>query len=304
MTHSTNAAAIAARACEERRKRDQAADALTESVASIIKYGGGDKDAALAETFAQYRKFMAKSFAATAAGDEADLDDEETEVEDDDETGSNDHHASKVADMLVEAGSHSDRASALAWLMHHKDGQALLDRMKKGDTMKKDNWQSIAKDYGVIAVAKLINADNDAHGITEAELVDLIGKHDPKAGESAAQTFARNYEANIELRKAVQLTKAFPNMAVVTPRVVGGADAFPSTARSDGSSPSHAEGNLDATPALEELNRLVEEQRKLAPFKSTAQLFAAVYSDPANRDLVKRERAENRPTGHPSFPAR
>jgi hypothetical protein len=45
--------------------------------------------------------------------------------------GTSDHHASTVADLLVEAGSHPDRASALSHLLHSPHGQALLQRMHK-----------------------------------------------------------------------------------------------------------------------------------------------------------------------------
>jgi hypothetical protein len=43
-----------------------------------------------------------------------------------------DHHASKVADMLVEAKSFPDRASALQYLLHKPSGQALLSRNAQG----------------------------------------------------------------------------------------------------------------------------------------------------------------------------
>jgi hypothetical protein len=283
----TNAARNASRACEERRKRDQAADALAESVASIIQYGGSDKDAALAETFAQYRRFMAKSFAADAAGDEADLDDEETEVEDDDETGSNDHHASKVADLLVESGSHPDRAAALQHLLHTKDGRALLDRMKKGDNMK-DSWQTIAKDHGVIAIAKMINADQDAHGLTEAELVDLIGKHDPKPGESTAQTFARNYQANIELRKAVQIAKATMPVVSLSPEQTSSPRAFHDA--------------VSDTERSEAYQQLLEIGRDKWPTASEAQQFARAMTDPKNAELARKAHKRPAPTTSYEFP--
>jgi len=283
----TNAAAAASAACAARRSPEEvmsaAVECLRKSVESIIAdtEPGEERDALIRESTAQAKRFIEKSFAADVAGDEADLDDEETEIEDDDETG-NDHHASKVADLLVEAGTFPDRARALAHLLHHKDGQALLDRMKKGKTMKRDSWQDIAKDHGVVAIAKMINADQDAHGISEHELVDLIGKHDPKPGESTAQTFARNYQANIELRKAVQIAKA---TMLVTPVFVGGEDA---------------RAVNDPKDALGQINQLVEEQRKRSPEMSAAQAFARVYAD--NPGLAAAERRQNRPTGHPSYP--
>ncbi|HMF28933.1 MAG TPA: hypothetical protein VKE42_09185, partial [Candidatus Cybelea sp.] len=68
----------------------------------------------------------AKSFVAAARRDNADRHDEEVSVEDTiaekDDGGGNDHHASRVADLLVESGTATDRKQALAWLLHHKDG--------------------------------------------------------------------------------------------------------------------------------------------------------------------------------------
>ena len=56
----------------------------------------------------------------------------------------------------------------------------------------------------------------------------------------------------------------------------------------------------DPKSALAQLNELAEDQRKRAPSKSTAQLFAEVYA--MRPDLAAKEREENRPRGHPSFP--
>jgi hypothetical protein len=48
--------------------------------------------------------------------------------------------------------------------------------------------------------------------------------------------------------------------------------------------------------ALDQLNELVAAMRAAHPTLSEAQAFAQVYTDPANAELVQRERAENRPT--------
>jgi hypothetical protein len=64
---------------------------------------------------------------ADADGDEIDRDD----GGDDDAGKRVDHHASTVANLLVEAGSFPHRAAALQHLLYKPSGQALLARMHK-----------------------------------------------------------------------------------------------------------------------------------------------------------------------------
>jgi hypothetical protein len=47
--------------------------------------------------------------------------------------------------------------------------------------------------------------------------------------------------------------------------------------------------------ALDELQKLVDQQRRQNPTLSEAQAFARVYEDPKNAALAQKERAENRP---------
>src|SRR5262249_4950829 len=112
----------------------------------------------------------AKSFAAVARGDEADMHDEETPADelvggDGDHVadGGNDHHASKVADLLVESGKHPDRQSALDHLLHTAQGAAMLRRLHKSEdttTMNPtDKLRDIAKRYGIGVIAKSIVED-------------------------------------------------------------------------------------------------------------------------------------------------
>ena len=84
----------------------KATSALAESIDSIVELDR-DSAAALSETFEQFRDYMAKSSDNGEGGD---------------------HHASKVADLLVESGSFETRKAALAHLLHHKNGAALLRR--------------------------------------------------------------------------------------------------------------------------------------------------------------------------------
>src|SRR5262245_8911951 len=104
----------------------------------------------------------AKSFAAVARGDEADRRDEETPA-DELVDGGNDHHASKVADLLVESGKHPDRQAALDHLLHTASGQALLRRMHKQhedttamSTTPEEKLSDLVKRAGITAVAAQI----------------------------------------------------------------------------------------------------------------------------------------------------
>src|ERR1700730_9928897 len=93
------------------------------------------------------------------------LDEDDDDARDDDDDDDNgiekqaDHHASTVADLLVEAGSHPDRASALQHLLHKPSGQALLQRLHKAADQTKEynmrhteSLQSILKDSGPVSV--------------------------------------------------------------------------------------------------------------------------------------------------------
>ena len=140
--------------------------------------------------------------------------------------------------------------------------------------------QSVVKHAGgIVEFCKSICDDQDSRSVSEHELVDLIGKHDPRPGESQAQTFSRNYTSNVELRKAVQIAKAVPFVAV--PVVVGGEDAFSSNDPSA------------AMAAYNELLAKAAEYRKANPALSEAQAFSAVFTSKENALLA--QKAHQRP---------
>src|ERR1700730_4413687 len=87
--------------------------------------------------------------------------------DDDDDNGDiekqADHHASTVADLLVEAGSFPHRAAALHHVLHKPSGQALLSRMSKAVTHKAkddpmDTVHSIMKAGSIAGVCAAIVA--------------------------------------------------------------------------------------------------------------------------------------------------
>ena len=160
---------------------------------------------------------VAKSYAATARGDEADMRDEKTSA-DELVDGGNDHHASKVADLLVESGKHPNRAAALDHLLHTAQGAAMLRRLHKSEDTNimnpTDKLRDIAKRYGIGAIAKSIVEDDHGYSIDEHELTSLVvecAKRD-NPNLTDAQAFARVYsaqdEGGIMLRKAFNVVKS------------------------------------------------------------------------------------------------
>jgi hypothetical protein len=259
---------------------------LLKSIQSIHSSVSADERAALiAESTEQAKAWVAKSFAQVSRGDEATDEDEEARVEheDDDDGGGNGHHLDKLADLVSEAHG-MDRASALRWMMHSKEGRAFAV-VHKGESQMADTWTKIAKDHGVVALCKMLADDGDAHGIGEAELVDLIGKHDPKPGERQDQTFTRHYMANVEVRKAVQIAK----MATLAPMTSGSVDEQ-RTAIND----------TEASEAYDQLMKLADAQRATAPFKTQAQAFADAFA--ANPELARKAAKRPAPTTMYEFP--
>src|SRR5262249_1185182 len=112
----------------------------------------------------------AKSFAATARGDEADRQDEETSA--DELVVDGEHHASKVADLLVESGKHPDRQSALDHLLHTAQGAAMLRRLNKSEdqptmsTTPEEKLSDLVKRVGITAIAAEIIKSDSAYSIS------------------------------------------------------------------------------------------------------------------------------------------
>src|SRR5262249_23604953 len=121
---------------------------------------------------------LGKITAAEALGIEVDKGADEEEPVDEVVDSGNDHHASKVADLLVESGKHPDRQSALDHLLHTAHGAATLRRLSKSEDSTAMNFtdklRDLAKRAGVIAIAKVLVEDDDAHGISEHEFAEIV----------------------------------------------------------------------------------------------------------------------------------
>jgi hypothetical protein len=164
--------------------------------------------------------FLRKSYAAVARGDEADRRDEETPV-DELVDGGNDHHASKVADLLVESGSHSTREDALAYLLHHKDGAALLRRLSKQhyeDNPMSLDLSSVVKAHGIGALCRHIVKSASSFGIDEHQLVDLATQDAARRypSDTPPQAFAKLFMESAELREAIEVAKGAALQDAVT----------------------------------------------------------------------------------------
>jgi hypothetical protein len=203
------------------------------------------------------------------------------------------HHASKVADLLVEAGIAPDRATALRHLLRSHDGAALLHRLARThkSTAKEspmhDSLQKIARDLGAIAVCKTIAGEQRAFGISEHSLVELVSNHDRQPGETAAKCFTRHYEANPEVRKAVQVAKLSPFDP--EPVYVGGPDAT-----------HEAINSTEQSEAYAQLETMAAKLRASSPWLSADQAFARAFEDPKNAALASK--AHKRPAATTSYP--
>jgi hypothetical protein len=215
---------------------------------------------------------------------------------------------SVIARAIAAHGGKITPAEALTWLRSDSVGREFARAHSKGEEPM-DTEQKLAKFAAragdVVALAKSIcESGLPATMADQNAFTKLVTAYacERFPGVRADVAFSKLYcdsgEDGRAIRKALAVIK---NQMVITPVYVGGTDALPTPSRNDGSSSSeHADGELNERPALEQLNDLVEEQRRRAPFMSKAQAFAAVYRD--NPELAKRERQENRPTGHPSYP--
>jgi len=135
-----------------------------------------------------------------------------------DADGGNDHPAHQAADLLIEAGKFSDRAEALDYLLHNPRGAAMLARLHKHEdqpimSTPEDKLRDLAKRAGIVAICKVLVEDDDAHGISEHELTELVTEQAKRDHPdlSAAQAFARAFsaqdEAGIILRRAFNVCK-------------------------------------------------------------------------------------------------
>ena len=169
---------------------------------------------------------------------------------------------------------------------------AIQSRIKKSEkelpmTHTSETWQTLAKDFGIVAVAKHI-VENGAGSLNEHEFTALVTSHAQREHPDITpeQAFVKVFTAQTEegklLRKAHAVTK---DLMSLEPVFVGGSDAR----------------DVDgAQKAYSQLMNMAEEQRARAPWKTVAQLFSELMQDPKNVELAAK--AHQRPTATTTYP--
>jgi hypothetical protein len=193
-----------------------------------------------------------------------------------------DHHASTIANLLVEAGSFPHHAAALHHVLHSATGQALLARMRKAaeiakdTTMSTESLEGILKDFGPVRLCKTI-VERQRSPVGEHELVMSLSQH---VGGDVA--FSKLYASEESVRRACAIAKeAMPFM----PTMVGGV------------APTHeAIDNTEQSEAYAQLVRMAEKMRAASPELSAAQAFERVFSDKRNASLAAKAHVRPSPT--------
>jgi hypothetical protein len=216
------------------------------------------------------------------------------------------HHASKVADLLHESGRFGSRSEALAWLLSHKDGAALLQRLRahKGvNTMNKSELEaertkklrSLVKSAGIIAVAKAIVDEGRSYGIDEHEFTKLATEHaqrlypDKTPDVAFAKLFSDSGADGVLLRKAHALTKL--SVFDIQPVMVGGPDAT-----------HDAVSDTESSEAYQQLEAMAAKLRASSPWLSSEQAFARTFEDPKNAAIARKASPHPRPTTSYAWP--
>jgi hypothetical protein len=206
-----------------------------------------------------------------------DADDEELEKQ-------ADHHASTVADLLVEAGSFPHRAAALQHLLHKPSGQALLARMHKVAKHKEstmstsEHLDAIVKRFGPVQLAKHIVETGKAP-CSEADLVGAFTKAaSEKFNMPGERAFDKLAAADASVLRACALCKAAEyNEMLYGPGLPVQVVTGPATRDVD--DPAEAEA------ARAELIRI---GRRQWPRLSEQDAYERAFTDPANAALTAR----------------
>jgi hypothetical protein len=219
---------------------------------------------------------------------------------------------SHLADLAVEAGILPDRAAALRYLLRTKNGTAVLQRLgphlralKRTNTAREEKpalpsaadlraakADVVAKlGADAVAVSKAITTSGNTFGLSRDEFVQIIEGHAARQHPTLRKdvAFAKVMEQP-EVHQAYRFIKE-KHWATAANRQMAmaklGALPFEVTLEPR-SIDALAVRDLDPDEALKQLHELAAEQRKRAPWMTTAQAFAAIYGDPNNATAVQR----------------
>jgi hypothetical protein len=172
--------------------------------------------------------------------------------------------------------------------MYTPRGAALVHRLRKAINKRKETkpmQTTFNKVADIPRVCKGI-ADTGSTSLSEAELtaaITVYAKHihpNEKPDAAFAKVYAAQDEIGLAFRRATQIAKGMMQMPIM-PVYVGG----------------NAVDVGGPEDALAQLEALVAQMRAASPEMaklSHDQVFAKVYSDPANRHLAAAERRQSR----------
>ena len=205
-------------------------------------------------------------------------------TDDDDNTGGTPQgaatrHIHELANLLLESAPSLSRQDVLHWLLHNRKGRALA--LAFFNKREDHDMNYLGNDMVLVAKGAIENGNTNFTREDFYKAIDLRAQLDRRAGETREQAFARCATATDEgqlLMKAMRFASD---------------SIYPSTARAV----SDTSGSSSHTPndAYAELLQKADTLRRRDSSLSQAQAFAKVYADSANVEIVKRERAENRP---------
>ena len=272
---------------------DDATTELAEYVGAILADSTLDRAAALAECFASFGDYLKSNIRGTMA--KAIPPRTEQPGDADNPRVKNDEY--KLSDRLwelvaamVEArpGLHPQRAAR--WLLHTEQGQALLNstgtHKAERNTMNRSEEMQVMRGFvkggGMVAVAKRI-LETGSTSLSEREYTTLVQEDARLKSISFEKAFADpNTQRAYKIVREAGYVKAldYPNLVSVTPVSVAVGNT-------------NEDGEADALKAAKQIAALVEEQRALAPTKTTSELYEAVYANAENKPLLRR--AHKRP---------
>ena len=205
--------------------------------------------------------------------------------------GARDHHVSRLADLLCEASDGEvDRPAALRWLLHHRDGRALVAQYHKHEKGlfpmqdRSDELEAVVKRHGSFTGLCKAVAVGRSRGISERELslcaTGFAMNRFPEL--TPEQAFAKAYgdaRSSGEARAFWDATETLKQAAFTSDHV------------DDEDEEDDDEENGQEIDALGELHAKAVALRKRMPHLSEAQAFTKAYEQ--NSELAKRERRQN-----------
>jgi hypothetical protein len=192
---------------------------------------------------------------------------------------------SHLADLAVEAGIVPDRAAALRFLLRNKNGTAILQRLgphlrKRVEPAREEKPMQTAKQRSDAAVKRALGhiSEHQYTSIVTEYAKERYPNDRPDVAFNKVYTEASDEGAAI--RAARQQIKQRQYATQCRKRL---GDPLPFEVTLE---PREVDA-LDPDEALKQLHELAAEQRRRAPWMTTAQAFSAIYGDPHNATAVQ-----------------